>query len=95
MKIDHARFLSDLHALRGFGASGVGKGVVRPAFSDADISARFWLAERFEAAGLRVKIDPMGNVFGLAEGSSLLMGSHSDGFVAQIVLCRIHCMNPV
>jgi N-carbamoyl-L-amino-acid hydrolase len=78
MKIDRARFLSDLHALRGFGASGVGKGVVRPAFSDADISARFWLAERFEAAGLRVQIDPMGNVFGLAEGSSLLMGSHSD-----------------
>lgn len=78
MKIDRTRFLSDLHALRGFGASGMGKGVVRPAFSDADIAARFWLAEQFEAAGLRVQIDPMGNVFGLAEGPSLLMGSHSD-----------------
>ena len=78
VKINSARFLSDLHALRGFGASGVGKGVVRPAFSDADIAARFWLAEQFEAAGLRVQIDPMGNVFGLAEGPSLLMGSHSD-----------------
>ena len=78
MKINHTRFLSDLHVLRGFGASGVGKGVVRPAFSDADITARYWLAERFEAAGLRVQIDPMGNVFGLAEGPSLLMGSHTD-----------------
>jgi N-carbamoyl-L-amino-acid hydrolase len=78
MKTNRARFLTDLHSLRGFGASGVGKGVVRPAFSDADIKARLWLAERFEAAGLRVQIDPMGNVFGLAEGSSLLMGSHSD-----------------
>ncbi len=78
MKIDSARFLSDLHTLRGFGASGVSKGVVRPAFSDADISARLWLAEQFAAAGLRVQIDPMGNVFGLAEGPSLLIGSHSD-----------------
>jgi N-carbamoyl-L-amino-acid hydrolase len=78
VQIDRERFLSDLHMLRGFGASGVGKGVVRPAFSEADIMARFWLVERFEAAGLRVQIDPMGNVFGLAEGQSLLMGSHSD-----------------
>ncbi len=78
LKIDSARFLSDLHTLRGFGASGVGKGVVRPAFSDADIAARLWLAEQFMAAGLRVQIDPMGNVFGLAEEPSLLMGSHSD-----------------
>jgi N-carbamoyl-L-amino-acid hydrolase len=78
VQINRERFLSDLHVLRGFGASGVGKGVVRPAFSEADITARFWLVERFEAAGLRVQIDPMGNVFGLAEGQSLLMGSHSD-----------------
>ncbi len=78
MKVDRERFLADLHHLRGFGASGVGKGVVRPAFSDADIAARRWLAERFEQAGLRVAVDAMGNLFGLAEGPSLLMGSHSD-----------------
>ncbi|HBS48979.1 MAG TPA: Zn-dependent hydrolase [Rhodobacteraceae bacterium] len=72
------RFLSDLHALRGFGASGVGKGVVRPAYSEADGAARDWLAGRMEAAGLRVHRDPMGNLFGLAEGPSLLLGSHSD-----------------
>jgi N-carbamoyl-L-amino-acid hydrolase len=78
VQIDAARFLADLHALRAFGASGVGKGVVRPAFSDADVAARLWLAERFSQAGLRVEIDPMGNVFGLAAGPSLVMGSHSD-----------------
>ena len=72
------RFLSDLHALRSFGASGVGKGVVRPAYSDADIAAREWLAERMREAGLSVHVDPVGSVFGLAEGTSLLMGSHSD-----------------
>lgn len=78
MKIDSKRFLADLHRLREFGASGVGKGVVRPAYSEADVAARRWLAERFAQAGLRVAVDAMGNLFGLAEGPSLLMGSHSD-----------------
>lgn len=78
MQIDPERFLSDLHGLREFGASGVGKGVVRPAFSEADIAARHWLMSRFADAGLRPHMDPMGNVFGLADGQSLLMGSHSD-----------------
>lgn len=78
MKIDSERFLADLHRLREFGASGVGKGVVRPAYSEADVAARRWLAERFAQAGLRVEVDAMGNLFGLAEGPSLLMGSHSD-----------------
>lgn len=72
------RFLRDLHELRRIGASGVGKGVVRPAYSDADIEARKWLAERMKAAGLTPHFDPVGNLFGLAEGKSLLMGSHSD-----------------
>ena len=78
MKIDPDRFLSDLHKLREFGASGVGKGVIRPAYSDADIAARKWLAEQMKDAGLRVHFDPVGNLFGLADGPSLLLGSHSD-----------------
>ncbi|MGR3321789.1 MAG: hydantoinase/carbamoylase family amidase [Pseudooceanicola sp.] len=72
------RFLKDLHRLREFGASGVGKGVVRPAYSDPDIAAREWLAEQYRAAGLEARIDPLGSVWGLAEGRSLLVGSHSD-----------------
>lgn len=76
--IEPSRFLTDLKTLRGFGASGVGKGVVRPAYSDADIAARDWLASRMSDAGLRVEMDAMGNLFGLAEGASLLVGSHSD-----------------
>ncbi|MDP2086638.1 MAG: Zn-dependent hydrolase [Gemmobacter sp.] len=74
--IDTARFLSDLHRLRSFGAQG--HGVVRPAYSLPDIAARDWLAGRMGEAGLQVQFDPMGNLFGLAEGSSLLMGSHTD-----------------
>ncbi|WP_299650091.1 hydantoinase/carbamoylase family amidase [uncultured Tateyamaria sp.] len=76
--IDPNRFLEDLHRLRAFGASGVGKGVVRPAYSDADMAARDWLASRMAEAGLTPRFDPMGNLFGLAEGPSLLLGSHSD-----------------
>lgn len=72
------RYLADLHALRSFGAAGVGKGVVRPAYSEPDIAAREWLAGRMRDAELSVHVDPVGSVFGLAEGRSLLMGSHTD-----------------
>ncbi|MCV2893456.1 Zn-dependent hydrolase [Lentibacter sp. XHP0401] len=78
LKPDPTRFLSNLHELRQFGAAGVGKGVVRPAYSEADIAARAWLAAKFEDAGLKVHYDPMGSLFGLAEGPSILLGSHSD-----------------
>jgi beta-ureidopropionase / N-carbamoyl-L-amino-acid hydrolase len=78
MQVNGERFLKDLHDLRQFGASGVGKGVVRPAFSDADIAAREWLAGRMRDAGLEPHFDAVGNLFGLAPGRSLLMGSHSD-----------------
>lgn len=78
MPLDPQRFLDDLHKLRSFGASGAGKGVVRQAYSDADIAARKWLAERIKGAGLEPHFDPLGNLFGLAAGKSLLLGSHSD-----------------
>ena len=78
MKINAARFLKDLHDLRAIGAAGVGKGVVRPAYSAADVEAREWLAGRMRDAGLTVEVDAMGNLFGLAEGPSILLGSHSD-----------------
>ncbi|MBN7784791.1 hydantoinase/carbamoylase family amidase [Ponticoccus gilvus] len=72
------RFLADLHALRAIGAAGSGKGVVRTAYSAADVQARDWLAGKYAEAGLSPVFDPMGSVFGLAERPSLLMGSHSD-----------------
>jgi N-carbamoyl-L-amino-acid hydrolase len=80
MTPDIDRFLDDLKTLRRFGGDIATKGVRRPAFSDADLEARAWLAERFEAAGLEARMDPVGNLFGIAPGAgqSLLMGSHSD-----------------
>ncbi|ANP36886.1 allantoate amidohydrolase [Phaeobacter gallaeciensis] len=78
MKINPQRFLADLHTLRSFGASGVGKGVVRPAYTAVDIAARRWLASRMQEAGLEVRFDRLGNLFGIAGEKSLLIGSHSD-----------------
>lgn len=74
--IDTSRFLSDLHHLRSFGAQGIG--VIRPAYSAPDIATRDWLAVRMAEAGLAVRFDAMGNLFGMADAPSLLLGSHSD-----------------
>jgi N-carbamoyl-L-amino-acid hydrolase len=70
--------LATLDHLRTIG--GLGTGVSRPAFSDADIAARRWLAERMREAGLEVRIDHAGNLFGLPPGDApaILVGSHSD-----------------
>ncbi|WP_295311783.1 hydantoinase/carbamoylase family amidase [Roseobacter sp.] len=76
--VNPERFLADLHKLRSFGASGVGNGVVRPAYSEADLAARDWLSEQMAAAGLEVQMDATGNLFGVTEKPSLLLGSHSD-----------------
>ncbi|MVO16352.1 hydantoinase/carbamoylase family amidase [Parasedimentitalea huanghaiensis] len=78
MTVNAKRFLADLHKLRSFGASGIGKGVVRQAYSDADLASREWLASRMADAGLDVHFDPLGNLFGLGGERSLLIGSHSD-----------------
>ncbi|UWQ96810.1 hydantoinase/carbamoylase family amidase [Rhodobacteraceae bacterium M385] len=74
--VNQARFLSDLHSLRRFGADG--SGVRRRAFSKVDLQARDWMAKRMSEAGLVPHFDPVGNLFGLAPGKSLLIGSHSD-----------------
>ncbi|WP_439136827.1 hydantoinase/carbamoylase family amidase [Roseicyclus sp.] len=76
--VDSARFLADLHALRAIGGDSASKGVRRRAFSAEDLAARDWLAEKMAAAGLEPRFDPVGNLFGLTPGRSLLLGSHSD-----------------
>jgi N-carbamoyl-L-amino-acid hydrolase len=76
--VDPARFLSDLHTLRAFGGDAATKGVRRRALTEADLAARDWLAGRMQEAGLRPHFDPAGNLFGLVDAPSLLLGSHSD-----------------
>ena len=77
-RINAERLLKDLRDLRAIGA--VNHGVVRPAFSDADMVARRWLQQRYEDAGLDATLDGVGNVLGRSRnnGPALIIGSHSD-----------------
>jgi beta-ureidopropionase / N-carbamoyl-L-amino-acid hydrolase len=77
LAIDEDRVIADLRTLAEFGKTGTG--VNRPAFSDADMSARKWLASQIEAAGLEVTMDGIGTVYGRSPAAqSILIGSHSD-----------------
>lgn len=76
MAIDPQRMLADLHHLRSIG--GQGTGVIRQAFSSEDIAARRWLLDQIKTAGLTPHVDAAGNTWGLADGPSLLIGSHTD-----------------
>jgi N-carbamoyl-L-amino-acid hydrolase len=66
----------------GIGATERG-GVDRPSLSDANRRARDTLLEWFEAAGLAVTVDELGNIFGRRAGRNddlppVLVGSHVD-----------------
>jgi N-carbamoyl-L-amino-acid hydrolase len=78
MEINPQRLLADLRRLAGFGS--VGTGVDRPAFSEADIAARRWLAQRMSEAKLDATIDRYGNVYGRSRAAArtVLIGSHTD-----------------
>lgn len=79
--IDAARLRDSLVRLSRFGAHPDG-GAARLAFSEADLAARKWLRAEMEAAGLSVRTDAAGNLFGRREGQEdlpvLLFGSHAD-----------------
>lgn len=78
VEIDGERLLRGLRELRSMGA--VGNGVVRPTFSDIDMTARQWLRGQMQAAGLDASIDGIANVIGRSknDGPAVIIGSHSD-----------------
>jgi N-carbamoyl-L-amino-acid hydrolase len=58
-------------------------GVSRPAFSESDVEARRYMMNLMRHAGLNVRVDPVGNIFGRREGTvaatgTILFGSHID-----------------
>jgi N-carbamoyl-L-amino-acid hydrolase len=78
--IDGDRLLADLRTLSTIGGQADG-GVDRLAWSEADLAARRWFAERIREAGLEARVDEALNVFGHLPGSAgpwLLTGSHLD-----------------
>ena len=64
------------------GATAAG-GVHRPACTQADGQARDWLRALWQASGLRVRVDAIGNMFGVLEWAgpdapAVMTGSHLD-----------------
>jgi len=77
-RVDGARVLADLNALRGIGAYKTG--VHKPTFSEPHMRSLEWLAEKLPEAGLTATIDGIGNVLGTSakSGVKLLAGSHLE-----------------
>lgn len=82
MQINAQRVLDRLTDLALIGALPNG-GVQRLAFSDDDLLGRTWVQNRLEALGAEVRIDGIGNLFGIIHGSNpdangIMFGSHTD-----------------
>jgi N-carbamoyl-L-amino-acid hydrolase len=86
--VNQQRLWTTVENLSEFGrpaGAGFEGGVTRLGFSQADLAARTWLIQLMREAGLRVRVDPAGNIFGRRPGSEnlpvLLFGSHIDSVV--------------
>src|SRR3954447_23972572 len=77
-RVDGARVLADLNALRAIGAYKTG--VHKPTFSEPHMRSLRWLAEQLPEAELDATIDGIGNVLGSSTGPGpkLLAGSHLE-----------------
>ena len=79
--VDARRLQETLEKLSEFGRNPEG-GVTRLGFSEADLAARGYVSGLMRDAGLEVRVDPAGNLFGRRAGSEnlsvLLFGSHID-----------------
>ena len=83
MQINSARLLKQLEELAAIGAL-EGGGVQRLAFSDEDLAGRDWVAGKLEELGVDVRIDAVGNLFGVwnptgtPDAPAVMFGSHTD-----------------
>ena len=80
--IDPALLMRLMDEVSHHGATSAG-GVDRPACTPADGAARDWLRAQWDAAGLRVLVDPVGNMFGILDlagpdAPAVMTGSHLD-----------------
>jgi N-carbamoyl-L-amino-acid hydrolase len=79
--VQGARLRQTLGHLSSFGRNPDG-GVTRLGFSNADMAARQYVMGLMRDAGLTVRVDPAGNIFGYRAGTEklpvLLFGSHID-----------------
>jgi len=79
--VNSQRLQGTLEKLSEFGRNPEG-GVTRLGFSETDMAAREYVVGLMKQAGLEVRVDPAGNIFGRRAGSeklpTLLFGSHID-----------------
>jgi len=77
-RVDGARVLADLNALRAIGTYKTG--VHKPTFSEPHMRSLEWLTQRFREADLATEIDGIGSVIGTSTkpGPKLLAGSHLE-----------------
>jgi N-carbamoyl-L-amino-acid hydrolase len=79
--VNQDRLWQTLQKLGEFGKNPEG-GVSRIGFTEADLAGRSYVIGLMKDAGLDVRIDPAGNIFGHRAGSEnlpvLLLGSHID-----------------
>ncbi len=105
LKINLDRLRKDLEELASFGLDSQG-GVSRPSFSRADLEARAWFKEKLNQAGLIVRQDGAGNIFGRLPGKReepvILVGSHLDTVIhggkfdgACGVLAGLECLRVI
>jgi N-carbamoyl-L-amino-acid hydrolase len=79
IRINLERLTRDIEELGQIGRDSKG-GISRPSFSRADLEAREWLKDRITTAGLQLRQDGAGNIFGRLEGTgkTVMAGSHID-----------------
>jgi N-carbamoyl-L-amino-acid hydrolase len=82
LRIDAARLWQSLMDLASIGATPLG-GVRRITLTDLDRQGRDRVVEWFRSAGLKVRVDPIGNIFGRRAGRDpsrppVVAGSHID-----------------
>lgn len=79
IEINFDRLRKDIEELGHIGQDSHG-GISRPSFSKADLEAREWLKDRIGSAGLTLRQDGVGNIFGRLEGEGkvIMAGSHID-----------------
>lgn len=79
--VNQERLWTTLQQLAEFGKNPEG-GVSRVGFTDLDLAGRAFVMGLMREAGLEVRVDPAGNIFGRRSGSEklpvLLFGSHVD-----------------
>jgi N-carbamoyl-L-amino-acid hydrolase len=101
--INSERLKRDIEDLAQIGRDPRG-GITRPSFSPADIEARRWLKGKIEEAGLAVRQDGAGNIFGRlgGDGHAVVVGSHIDTVInggkfdgAAGVLAGLECLRRI